>query len=151
MNTCEGEQNKPLENMLCWPIAKFELEVLEEKQAQGGPFDPHLSLWKWEINLPCERYHPWTRRAEGIFINKDRELRAKKAIWTNLGTSSLIYFPSPNSFVSSVLHKFMVSLSKGIKVSMFTSFEFHIFMQLLYITNQICFSPVSPVNLPNVT
>lgn len=43
-NTCEGEQNKPLGNRLCWPIANFELEVLEEKQVQGGPFDLTLSL-----------------------------------------------------------------------------------------------------------
>lgn len=37
---------------------------------------------------------------------------------------SLIYFPSSSFFVLSVLHKSVVSLSKGIKASMSTSFEF---------------------------
>ena len=65
--------------------------------------------WKQEIDLPHERHPACTRRKRDIPIMRDAELKAEKVVSTNLVTS-LIYYPIPNPFVLSIIHKFIVSV-----------------------------------------
>ena len=76
----EGDQNVPPQNMPFWHINNFEIKLLKKQPVQEGHFDCPLSLGKQEINLPCERYPPCTKRVEGILITRDREFRAEKAV-----------------------------------------------------------------------
>lgn len=64
---------------------------------------------------------------ERLLIARDEEFRAEEAVKTSLVASPLMSHPKPRPSVSSVLHTFIVSLSKGTKVTCFGYFfEFHI-------------------------
>lgn len=118
----EGNQNISYENTPLWHIDYFELKALKKQQVQGH-CDPLFTSWRQEIDLPDERHPSCTRRVEGILTIKDREFRAEKSVQTNLVKliitflviSSPFSTPSPNCFVLSILHKFIVSLSKRYK------------------------------------
>lgn len=52
---------------------------------------------------------------ERLLIARDEEFRAEEAVKTSLVASPLISHPKPRPSVSSVLHTFIVSLSKRYK------------------------------------
>ena len=127
-----------------------------------GHSDPPLSSWKQEIDLPCGRDPPCTRRIEDTLITRDREFRAEKPVSTKLVkvthilllTSSLFTTHSPNSFVLSILHKCIVSLSKKYKNLLLWSFlqGFRLSWRLPWTCkNSIKFVCFSPINLSYVS
>ena len=116
-------------NILSWRTTKG-----PKQESHSGLILPQpipLLPWKQEMNLPCERWNPaCNTRREGICIIWHRELRTQKAVYTNfvkltlsfLVTPSSCNTPSPNPFVLSIFHKFVVSLSKGYKGFWFFQF-----------------------------
>ena len=84
---------------------------------------PHPSFLKQIIKLSCEICSSCTRRKDDILITRDGELGVKKSVQTNLVTLTLIFLVSfspfttlsPNPYVLSILHKFIVSCSKRYK------------------------------------
>ena len=81
------------------------------------------------VCVPCERYPPCTKRVEVTLFTRDKGLKAEKGAQAPLLLLYKFTTPSSNPFFLSVLHKFIVSLSKKYKSCLFGHFfESHIFM-----------------------
>ena len=109
-----------------WHTDYFELKLLKKQLVQEQS-DPHLSLWKQEINSPCERSPPCTWKIDDNLIARGREFRAEKAVQANFVPSSLICYPHHQPFVSS--SQIIVLCLKSMKAGCFcVFFESHISM-----------------------
>lgn len=110
-----------------WPLRVLNIlswRGLRDWQMQEGPSDFILFPWKQEMTLQCERCPPGIRRKGDISVIREGEFRAEKAVRTNAVASSPFTTPSLNPFVSSILHKHIVSLSKSFLLCLLLWFSF---------------------------
>lgn len=105
--------------MLLWHTGNFELNALEKEQVQESHSHPPFYPWNQEIKFLCEKCPTCTRQKEDILITKERprQIYTNSVILTRtfLIPSPQCTAPNPNPFVLSMLHKFIVSLSKRCK------------------------------------
>ena len=111
---CKGSEYVTSKHAI-WHSDYFELKVLEKQPVQEGHSDAPLSSWQQGINLPCERYPLCTRKLEANLPPETENSGPRKLCKQTLSLLHHVTTFSPNLFVLSILHNFVVSLSKRYK------------------------------------
>lgn len=140
----EDKQNMPPSNSTTLAYY-FELKVLEKHCAKRCS-DSSLSFWKVNKSpMACNSSN--TSRVDETYYNSYIGISVKKAIQTNLVTSSLIFYLKSNPFFLSILLHNFVSLSKkGIKSACFWFLASYLWDSCTYEIN-FSFINLSYVNL----